>query len=130
MNETQPTLPGLEASLIPDLAEAAMSDEWWWECAYRAMLTLAVSGDAFSVDHLRDMGVPEPDHGNRWGALFLTAARWNLIIRVSDTQATRRPSHGRRVGTWRGHPRLAENAHKAPCDAVSVTTLRTVEHAA
>lgn len=59
---------------------------------------LADTGRRFTADHLRDLGVADPDLGQRWGALFAAAARAN-VIEMAGTCIGRR---GRPVRVWIG----------------------------
>lgn len=94
-------LDGLDR-LIPDLIEVAQSDEWWWSTVFTAITHLADGGQPFSVEDVRQLGVTEPDHANRWGAAFITAARAGIIAPVAYEQSTRRSRHGAPVRIWIG----------------------------
>lgn len=72
------------------LAESSL-DFWWTSCADRALRDLARSGRPFSVDDLRDAGVPDPRHSPAWGALFRSRALAGLIEPAGFT-VSRTPS--------------------------------------
>lgn len=88
------------------LEEAWEGADWWWrDCAERALLVLAESGQEFTAYDLSEMGVPDPDHPNRWGALFNYARRMEIIRPVRFEQSRRRSRHGGVCRVWRGVPK-------------------------
>lgn len=81
--------PGL---VVPfDAAQVAAADDWWHDCARRALEWWAASGVEFDAYSVTELGVPDPDDSHRWGALFRAAATEGLIVPVGWRQA-RRPS--------------------------------------
>lgn len=87
----------------PILAEVLDNgDSWWRDCAERALAHWAESGLPFTADDLRELGVPEADHPNRWGALFATFHRRGVIEAVGYQVSTRRSRHGGVLRVWRG----------------------------
>lgn len=74
---------------LEDVLEAA--DDWWRDTAERALSHLASTGRAFTAMDITDLGVPDPDHPNRWGALFSTARTRGEIEPLGWTYS-RRPS--------------------------------------
>lgn len=78
------------------------SSDWWVSCCRQALTTLASSGRVFTIEDFRDLGVPEPHHGNAWGGFLCAAAKADLIERVGSVQARRPESRGRWLGQWVG----------------------------
>ena len=81
------------------------ADDWWRDCAERAVNWYAQSGLAFSADDLVDMGVPEPDVPQRWGSLLSSFHRRGLIETVGFKTSPRQTRQGGVVRVWRGVPR-------------------------
>lgn len=81
-----------------DLSHTNNSPAWWWSPAMAAVEYLADTGHRFTADHLRDLGVMDPDLDQRWGAPFATAARAN-VIEMAGTCIGRR---GRPIRVWIG----------------------------
>jgi hypothetical protein len=79
------------------------ADPFWWSCAMSALKTEARTGRVFAADDLQEIyGLADPDHPNRWGALFNVAAHEDLIEHVGYRKS-RRPSRASGVlRTWRG----------------------------
>lgn len=99
----------LAAARVPDddhavAVDALARDPWWSDHADSVLTRLAESGREFTAQDLRDGGVPEPDHPNRWGALFLRAHVCGLIVPVRFATASRRARHGGVLRVWRGAP--------------------------
>lgn len=83
-------------------AAVAESDPWWHDCALRALSWLAEGGRPFDAFDLTELGVPDPDHPNRWGALF-NAARQSGLIECVGFRESRRPSRAGGVcRVWQG----------------------------
>ena len=80
----------------------ANADDWWRSCAWRGLEALARSGRPFTASDLSELGVPDPDHANRWGALFMAARHAGLIVCVGFAAATRPSRHGGVVRVWTG----------------------------
>lgn len=97
-----PSLPPEVTVPIPDLEPVATNDHWWWDSAERAIRWLAQTRTPFTIDDVRDLGVPAPDHHNRAGAAILVAAQRGWITRVGDQPSTRPTRHGARIGVWVG----------------------------
>ena len=74
------------------------SPAWWWSPAMSAIEYLADTGHRFTADHLRDLGVMDPDLDQRWGALFSAAARANVI----ESAGACISRSGRPVRVWIG----------------------------
>lgn len=73
------------------LRPVAESDAWWHSVAHRAVAWWAASGRPFDAYDVTLLGVPDPDHPARWGALF-AACRAEGLITAIGYRASRRPS--------------------------------------
>lgn len=51
----------------------------WWAPATSAVQQLARLGRPFSTEHLRALGVPEPELSSRWGSLMAASSRTGII---------------------------------------------------
>ena len=85
------------------------SPEGWRTDAELVLLHLAEGGDVFTVDNLRELGVPDPDKPQRWGALIAVMQRRGIIefaglhlhrITAGDVQAIRQWKGTRRASGW------------------------------
>lgn len=86
------------------LVQVAESDPWWHSTAYRALEHLAALGEPFDAYSLTELGVTDPDHPARWGAVFLTAHLAGLI-EPTGYRPSRRPSRAGGVcAVWVGRP--------------------------
>ena len=87
----------------PDLFTIyARSPEQWRADAEKLVSEFAATGRPFTADDLRDAGLAEPDHQNRWGGLFRTMAGWG-VIRCVGVANSRKPSrHGSLGRVWQG----------------------------
>lgn len=98
----------MTTDLQPDLLSVAdmhehRTDPWWRDGADRAVQILARTRRPFTVDDIRDLGVSEPDHPNRWGGLFGAHSKRGLIARTGRTLPSRHPlRNGSRVPEWVG----------------------------
>lgn len=81
------------------------ADDWWADSAWRAMAVLAETGREFTAYDLTEMGVPDPDHPNRWGALFAAAHKQEIITPIGFEQSRRRARHSGVCRIWRGQPK-------------------------
>lgn len=87
----------------PGLIQAAISaDHWWWSPAWRALTWMAEAGVEFDSYALTELGVPDPDHPGRWGALFKAGAAAGLIEVVGYANSKRPSRSGGLVRVWRG----------------------------
>lgn len=85
------------------VAQAALNAERpWWNTAMNWLRAYAVSGIEFDAYDLTKAGVPEPDHPNRWGALFHTAKTQGLIEHAGYHQSERPGRAGGVCAVWRG----------------------------
>lgn len=91
------------------------TDPWWRDGAMRAVEHLANTGRVFTAyDLVDELGVPEPDHPNRWGPLMLLAAKAGVIAHVG-AEASRRPTRsGSLCRTWRGTRDFREHGRSGP----------------
>ena len=79
------------------------ADLWWWSTAMAGITTLAATGQEFEAFDIADrLGVPEPDHCNRWGALLSAAAKAGMIVAVGAKPSRRPTAAGHLCRTWRG----------------------------
>lgn len=77
-------------------------DGWWRDVAERALSWWAEAGVEFDCYDLTELGVPDPDHPNRWGALFTTAQQAGLIVPVGYRPSRRPSRHGGVCRVWKG----------------------------
>ncbi|WP_102160084.1 hypothetical protein [Zhihengliuella halotolerans] len=85
-------------------AAYAHADEDWRTQADRAVKHLAATGDAFNVDHLRQLGLPEPETSQQWGSVFAAARTRGIIYLAGFTLHRDRSGEMRPVRVWRGVP--------------------------
>lgn len=78
------------------------ADDWWRDAAERALSWWAAIGVEFDSYDLTELGVPDPDHPNRWGALFKAAADQGRIAAVGYRPSRRPTRHGGVVRVWKG----------------------------
>lgn len=92
------------ASLVPPGLEKAIHnrDGWWWSSAMLALEWLAQQGEPFDAYDLTELGVMDPDHPNRWGALFRAAHTAGAIIPVGFRESRRPSRAGGVCRVWRG----------------------------
>lgn len=101
--ETEAGKNSLAADTI--LAETlANADGWWLDCSGRGVTWWAQAGVPFTVEDVRDLGVPEPDHCARWGALFAAFRARGLITCIGYRTSTRPSRHGGILRVWVGTP--------------------------
>lgn len=80
----------------------ANADDWWRDCATRALTWMAELGQPFDAWDLVALGVPEPDNFRRWGGLFQAAHKQGLIKRVGFAPSRRPSAAGSIVSVWQG----------------------------
>jgi hypothetical protein len=78
------------------------ADDWWKSSVDQAIRYLAETGRVFDAYAVAELGVPEPDHPNRWGSRFKAAARDGVIVPVGYARSRRPTVAGAAVRTWRG----------------------------
>ena len=77
-------------------------DDKWWGQAMGGISLLASTGESFDAFDLQSVGVGEPDHPNRYGALFRSAATAGVIEKVGFHQSKRPGRSGGVCAVWRG----------------------------
>jgi hypothetical protein len=82
----------------------AGTDDWWKSCVDAGIAELARRGVPFQAVDLLDIGVPEPDHPNRWGPRLSAAARRGVIAPVGYAPSKRPTTSCSVVRIWRGVP--------------------------
>lgn len=78
------------------------ADQLWKTLADAAINRLAATGEPFTADDVRALGVPDPSSPKAWGARFLTAARQGRIVRVGYVPSRRPSVHAHPIAQWRG----------------------------
>ena len=78
------------------------ADDLWKEQADAAIDQLAATGEPFTADDVRDLGVPDPASPKAWGARFLAASRQGRITRVGYVPSRRPSVHAHPIAQWRG----------------------------
>lgn len=110
---TVPVTPVVDDEPIPGRDRAAQNtDPAWRDAALGVITVLARSGAPFMASDVAErLELGEPDHANRWGAVFSTARRQGLIEPIGAAPS-RRATTGRSLAyIWRGTPALrAEGA--------------------
>lgn len=87
----------------PGVARAWQNaDDWWKSSAMQGLKALAASGRDFDAYDVAQLGVPEPDHANRWGALFRAARQQGLIVPVGYHESKRPGRASGSCRVWRG----------------------------
>ncbi len=74
----------------------------WLVSAVTAIEAIAATGRDFQAFDLIELGLPEPDHPCRWGAVFGLAARRGLITSVGSARSKRPTTKGSLMRVWRG----------------------------
>lgn len=92
-------LPGYSDGLQ---AAHAYTPEEWLDTATGAAVRLAETGHPFTVDHLRDAGVPEPDRPQRWGSLMAGLSQSRIIEFYGLTIHQTKNSGPAPIRIWRG----------------------------
>jgi hypothetical protein len=87
-------------TLLAETLDHATPD--WRAEAEKTLMYLATTGREFTANDLTSLGVPPPDHPNRWGALFNSAARQGLIRSVGFRQSARPSRAGGVCRIWIG----------------------------
>lgn len=88
---------------IPGVGQAEQNaDQWWSDCAQRAIRDLASSGREFTAYDVQLLGVPEPDHPNRWGAAFRAACMRGVIRSAGFVRSSRPSREGGVCRLWVG----------------------------
>lgn len=77
-------------------------DPTWRAQVDQAINQLAATGEPFTADSVRALGVPEPSSPQQWGARFQAAARAGVIRRIGYQPSQRASVHAHPVATWQG----------------------------
>lgn len=93
-----------EASRSGVQRSAENADAWWWSPAWRGLTWLAGTDTEFQASDLTVLGVPDPEHPARWGALFTKALHAGLIEPVGYAPSKRPSRSGGVCRVWRGRP--------------------------
>ncbi len=94
-------LHGLTPDQVFDRVLEHTGDQWKAQ-ALQAIATLAATGRRFQAHDLVRRGVPEPDHPNRWGAVFNLARRRGLITWAGYAPSNRPATKRSILRIWRG----------------------------
>lgn len=98
----------------------ANADGWWLDCSGRGVTWWAEAGVPFTAEDVRDLGVPEPDHCARWGALFAAFRARGIIECIGYKVATRPSRHGGILRVWVGVPDRVSQVVATPLSKVTV----------
>jgi len=106
------------------LAEVrARTDSTWRAAALNGLEELARRGDVFEAYDLIRLGVPEPEHSSRWGALFNAAAKAGIITAAGAGPSARPTVRKSLTRFWRGTD-LARSRTTAPCPDCAAPVVR------
>lgn len=106
------------------LAEVrARTDSTWRAAALNGLQELARTGEVFEAYDLILLGVPEPEHSSRWGALFNAAARAGIITAAGFGPSKRPTVRGSALRLWRGTD-LSRRSTTAPCPDCAAPVVR------
>lgn len=86
---------------------------WWESLALGAIRHLAESGRPFQAHDLDELGVPAPDHPNRYGSVFAKAKRAGLIRKVGYAPSKRPRRDGGVSAVWGAGPAVPPSTRKA-----------------
>lgn len=78
------------------------ADRVWKQLADAAIDRLAATGQPFTADDVRDLGIPDPTSPKAWGARFLFAAKAGRITRVGYVPSRRPSVHAHPIAQWIG----------------------------
>lgn len=108
----------------PDLLDVLENtDEWWKSTAEAGIKHLADRGAPFEAFDLTEIGVPDPDHSARWGAIFKAAQRAGTITMAGYAISRRPGRHGGITRLWIGTKKSdAGSPTKENTDAANSTT--------
>lgn len=93
------TLTGLSDSVH---AAFEYADQDWKFLAVETARSLASTGEPFTVDDLRRLGVPEPDKPQRWGSLFAALRVQGVVGLYSLTLHRTQSGESRSLRVWIG----------------------------
>lgn len=101
LDEADPALP--EQLKEQGIAVAnANAKQDWVRAADQAIDQLAATGQPFTADDVRALGIPDPESPKAWGARFNTAARTGRIRRVGYVPSRRPSVHAHPIAQWVG----------------------------
>ena len=85
-------------------ADAAAAPEWKerWD---KAIVLLAIGGEEFTADDVREIAGAPDDHPNAAGARFQSAARKGLIRHAGYRKSSREVLHAHPIAVWVGTPK-------------------------
>lgn len=84
-----------------DRAESG-ADDWWLSLFLAAVREMASRDVVFQTyDLVEQLGLPEPDDSNRWGAAMALAHRRRLVMPVGAEPSRRPTVAGSLTRTWR-----------------------------
>lgn len=78
------------------------ADKVWKHLVDAGIDRLAATGQPFTADDVRDLGIPDPSSPKAWGARFLSAARAGRIRRVGYVPSRRASVHAHPIAQWVG----------------------------
>jgi hypothetical protein len=78
------------------------SDKSWKQVVDAAIDLFAGTGDTFTADDIRELGLPEPHAPQAWGARFRYASRRGIVRHVGYAPSRRPTAHVRPVAVWCG----------------------------
>lgn len=100
---SEPILPLITDNRTDGATQAFNNaDDWWSDCATRALTWMAELRQPFDAWDLVLLGVPEPDDHHRWGGLFRVARQKGLIEPVGYAPSRRPTAAGSIARIWRG----------------------------
>ncbi len=99
---TRPSDDGSQGTLLGVDLAIENRDDFWWPTGMRAMRWLADTNTTFEAFDLTELGVPDPDHPARWGALFRAAHKAGIIRPAGYTQSRRPGRAGGLCRVWTG----------------------------
>jgi hypothetical protein len=83
-------------------ADEHAGDFWRVTCDQAIRHLAAIPGRRWTVEDLRNLGVPEPVSRNAWGARLNAASRAGVIKKVDYWPSRRPEAHGRVLAVWQG----------------------------
>lgn len=96
----------LEPTLFDVAANYPRADAWWRRQADEALRVAIASGNEFTTDDLRDLGVPDLDRKAEqaavWGSLLAAAKASGRIREVGRRPSLRKSANYRKVTVWSG----------------------------
>lgn len=78
------------------------ADAIWKQLVDAGIDRLAATGQPFTADDVRDLGIPDPTSPKAWGARFLAAAKQGRIRRIGYVPSRRASVHAHPIAQWTG----------------------------